>query len=125
LNPVSQSISGLLPRALARRVLASAWRVVVAALLLALSLYALGAVAEEQKPADAAAPSVPGMPPPVDIKIHYLAKVYDEPPPLSLVDPILTDNGLQGARRAIRIEISVQREKTERARALELVGSTS
>jgi hypothetical protein len=101
LNPVSQSISGLLPRALARRVLASAWRVVVAALLLALSLYALGAVAEEQKPADAAAPSVPGMPPPVDIKIHYLAKVYDEPPPLSLVDPILTDNGVQGARLAI------------------------
>ena len=41
------------------------------------------------------------MPPPVDIKIHYLAKVYDEPPPLSLVDPILTDNGVQGARLAI------------------------
>jgi hypothetical protein len=101
LNLVSQSISGLLPRALARRILASAWRGVAAALLLALPLFALGAVAEEQKPADAAAPSVPGTPPPVDIKIHYLAKAYDEPPPLSLVDPILTDNGVQGARLAI------------------------
>ena len=37
----------------------------------------------------------------MDIKIHYLAKAYDEPPPLSLVDPILTDNGVQGARLAI------------------------
>jgi hypothetical protein len=101
LNLVSQSISGLLPRALARRILASAWRGVAAALLLALPLFALGAVAEEQKPADAAAPSVPGTPPPVDIKIHYLAKACDEPPPLSLVDPILTDNGVQGARLAI------------------------
>ena len=65
LNLVSQSISGLLPRALARRILSSAWRVAAAALLLALSLFALGAVAEEQKPADAAAPSVLGTPPPV------------------------------------------------------------
>ena len=99
MNLVSQSISGWLPRALARRVLASAWR--AAALLLALPLLGLGAVAEEQKPADAAAPSIPGTPPAVDIKIHYLAKAYDEPPPLSLVDPILTDNGVQGARLAI------------------------
>jgi hypothetical protein len=107
------------------RVLAKAWRGAAAALLLALPLFGLGAVAEEQKPADAAAPSGPGTPPAVEIKIHYLTKAYDEPPPLSLVDPILTDNGLQGARRAIRIEIPVQREKTERARALELVGGTS
>ena len=41
-------------------------------------------------------------PPPVKIVIHYLGKVYDEPVPLSLVDPILTDNGLQGARLAIK-----------------------
>ena len=101
MNLVSQSISGLLPRALARRVLASARRAAAAALLLALPLLGLGAVAEEQKPADAAAPSIPGTPPAVDIKIHYLAKAYDEPPPLSLVDPILTDNGVQGARLAI------------------------
>jgi ABC transporter substrate binding protein (PQQ-dependent alcohol dehydrogenase system) len=91
----------LLPRALERRVLASAWRAVAAALLLALPLLGLGAAAQEQKPADAAAPSVPGTPPAVEIKIHYLAKAYDEPPPSSLVDPILTDNGVQGARLAI------------------------
>ncbi len=40
--------------------------------------------------------------PPVKITIHYLGKAYDdEPVPLSLVDPILTDNGVQGARLAI------------------------
>jgi ABC transporter substrate binding protein (PQQ-dependent alcohol dehydrogenase system) len=42
-----------------------------------------------------------GTPPPVTIAVHYLTKVYDEPVPLSLVDPIITDNGLQGARLAI------------------------
>jgi hypothetical protein len=91
----------LLLRPLTGRVLAEAWRGGAAALLLILPLFALGAVAEEQKPADAAAPSVPGAPPPVEIKIHYLTKAYDEPPPLSLVDPILTDKGVQGARLAI------------------------
>ena len=44
----------------------------------------------------------PATPPPVKITIHYLGKAYDdEPVPLSLVDPILTDNGVQGARLAI------------------------
>ena len=41
-------------------------------------------------------------PPAVKIVIHYLGKAYEEPVPLSLVDPILTDNGLQGARLAIQ-----------------------
>ena len=45
----------------------------------------------------------PATPPPVNITIHYLGKAYDdEPVPLSLVDPILTDNGIQGARLAIQ-----------------------
>lgn len=44
----------------------------------------------------------PATPPPVKVTIHYLGKAYDEPPPLSLVDPILTDNGIQGARLAIQ-----------------------
>src|SRR5581483_4026685 len=62
------------------------------ALLTLVALMALGARAGAQAPAPA---------PPVDITIHYLGKAYDEPPPLSLVDPILTDNGVQGARLAI------------------------
>ena len=41
-------------------------------------------------------------PPAVKIAIHCLGKEYEEPVPLSLVDPILTDNGLQGARLAIQ-----------------------
>ena len=50
--------------------------------------------------ADDTAPAA--APPPVKIAIHYLGKKYDEPVPLSLVDPVLTDNGLQGARIAIK-----------------------
>ena len=69
------------------------------AALLLLPLLALGAVAEEQKPAPA--PAAEGTPPAVTVPIHYLTKAYDEPPPLSLVDPIVTDNGLQGARLGI------------------------
>ena len=44
----------------------------------------------------------PATPPPVKITIHYLGKAYDEPVPRSLVDPVLTDNGIQGARLAIQ-----------------------
>jgi len=33
--------------------------------------------------------------------IVYLGKDYDEPPPLSLVDKVVTDNGVQGARIAL------------------------
>ncbi len=38
----------------------------------------------------------------VEAKMHYLGKLYREPPPLSLLDKILTDEGIQGARVAIR-----------------------
>jgi ABC transporter substrate binding protein (PQQ-dependent alcohol dehydrogenase system) len=51
--------------------------------------------ADEPPPAD-------GKPPVVKIVIHYLTKEYEEPVPLSLVDPILKDNGIQGARLAIQ-----------------------
>ena len=47
-------------------------------------------------------PAAEAKPPPVKIVIHYLGKAYEEPVPLSLVDPMLTDNGLQGARLAIQ-----------------------
>ena len=64
------------------------------ALAATLALIAYGARA-----ADDAQPAA--TPPPVKVVIHYLGKAYDEPVPLSLVDPILTDNGIQGARLAI------------------------
>jgi ABC transporter substrate binding protein (PQQ-dependent alcohol dehydrogenase system) len=35
------------------------------------------------------------------IPIYYLGKKYDEPLPLSVVEPIITDKGIQGARLAI------------------------
>src|SRR5262245_25651595 len=43
---------------------------------------------------------IPGMPTATKIRLVYLGKAYDEPVPLSLVDKVLTDNGVQGARLA-------------------------
>jgi len=40
-------------------------------------------------------------PPPLSTTIVYLTKDYNEPPPLSLVDKIVTDKGIQGARIAL------------------------
>jgi ABC transporter substrate binding protein (PQQ-dependent alcohol dehydrogenase system) len=77
------------------------WRA-AAALLLLLPLLGNGATAEEQRPLETPAPAVEGAPPPVNVEIHYLGKAYDEPVPLSLADKVLTDNGLQGARLAIK-----------------------
>ena len=68
----------------------------IAALATLLVLIGFGARAADDTPAAEATPPV------VKIAIHYLGKQYDEPVPLSLVDPILTDNGLQGARLAIQ-----------------------
>jgi ABC transporter substrate binding protein (PQQ-dependent alcohol dehydrogenase system) len=68
----------------------------IAAVAAFVALIGFGARAADETPA------VPGTPPVVKIVIHYLGKAYDEPPPLSLVDPILTDNGVQGARLAIQ-----------------------
>jgi ABC transporter substrate binding protein (PQQ-dependent alcohol dehydrogenase system) len=78
----------------------SIWRA-TAALLLLLPLLGNTASAEEQPPAEKPAPAAEAAPPPVNVEIHYLGKAYDEPVPLSLVDKVLTDNGIQGARLAI------------------------
>lgn len=66
------------------------------AALATLLLIGFAARAADEPPA-AEAPA-----PVVKIVIHYLGKQYEEPVPLSLVDPVLTDNGLQGARLAIQ-----------------------
>jgi hypothetical protein len=39
--------------------------------------------------------------PKATISIYYLGKKYDEPLPLSIVEPIITDKGIQGARLAV------------------------
>ncbi len=69
---------------------------------------AASARAEEAR-AQPAAPA-PGAPPPssaeeaapLTVKIVYLGKTYAEPPPLSLLDKVLTDEGVQGARIALK-----------------------
>lgn len=61
----------------------------------ALAMFAIfGARAADEMPAGDAQPTI-------KITLHYLGKEYEEPPPLSLVDKILADNGVQGARLAI------------------------
>ncbi|MEZ5875137.1 MAG: hypothetical protein R3D30_10030 [Hyphomicrobiales bacterium] len=57
---------------------------------------------------DAASSKTPN----VIIPIHYLTKQYDEPVP-SLVDPILTDNGVQGARLGVEDTIRVATSSTK------------
>jgi ABC transporter substrate binding protein (PQQ-dependent alcohol dehydrogenase system) len=59
---------------------------------------ALNVLAGASARAEPAAP----MPTQVDAKIHYLGKLYPEPAPLSLLDKILTDEGVQGARVALK-----------------------
>jgi ABC transporter substrate binding protein (PQQ-dependent alcohol dehydrogenase system) len=55
------------------------------------------------EPDETEAPEAPlaGAPPATKVRIVYLGKAYDEPVPLSLVDKVLTDNGVQGARLAV------------------------
>jgi ABC transporter substrate binding protein (PQQ-dependent alcohol dehydrogenase system) len=57
----------------------------------------------------AANPATAGQPaaadsnvPTLDVQIVYLTKKYREPPPLSLLDKVLTDEGVQGARVALK-----------------------
>ena len=51
----------------------------------------------------AAAPALPKTAqPPRKVDIVYLGKTYPEPIPLSLIDPVLTDKGVQGARLGIK-----------------------
>jgi ABC transporter substrate binding protein (PQQ-dependent alcohol dehydrogenase system) len=70
-----------------------AWRGLLLPCLLS-PLFAVAVAAEDAAPG--------GAPPaPVTIPIHYLGKAYKEPAPLSLVDKVLTDNGIQGARLAV------------------------
>ena len=52
--------------------------------------------------AGVAAPTTEPQAPPERIRIVYLSKAYGEPQPLSLMDKMLTDEGVQGARLAIK-----------------------
>ena len=58
--------------------------------------------AAEQPPPAAQSPAAPAAPAPLQVNILYLSRQYVEPPPLSLVKKIVTDEGIQGARIAIQ-----------------------
>ena len=63
--------------------------------------FAADQAAPESDKTEAADAPTPGALTAAKIQLVYLGKAYDEPVPLSLVDKILTDNGVQGARLAI------------------------
>jgi ABC transporter substrate binding protein (PQQ-dependent alcohol dehydrogenase system) len=54
--------------------------------------------AAEQPAPPAAASELPA----ISVEINYVTKQYAEPPPLSLLDKVLTDEGVQGARVALK-----------------------
>ncbi|MEW6435665.1 MAG: ABC transporter substrate-binding protein [Pseudomonadota bacterium] len=67
--------------------------------------FAAAATSMAQQPAPAAAPpaqAAPAQPAPLNVDILYLGRQYVEPPPLSLLDKIVTDQGIQGARIALQ-----------------------
>lgn len=76
------------------------------ALMLA-GLLCLSAAASAAANPETAAEKDSGLPavqagPAIGVTINYVTKKYPEPPPLSLVDKVLTDEGVQGARVALR-----------------------
>lgn len=80
---------------------------------------------QETKHTQAKTPPKTASKPKLSIKIGYLTRQYEEPPPLSLVDKILTDNGIQGARMGIKYNATTGRllghdyELVEKSVALE------
>jgi ABC transporter substrate binding protein (PQQ-dependent alcohol dehydrogenase system) len=76
-------------------------------LLMGGSLPFIGSVisgAAQQPPPAAAtpAPAAPAQPAPLHVNILYIGRQYEEPQPLSLLDKIVTDKGIQGARIALQ-----------------------
>jgi ABC transporter substrate binding protein (PQQ-dependent alcohol dehydrogenase system) len=59
--------------------------------------------------ADAKRPTRVATPVKLAVKVGYLGRAYDEPPPLSLIDKVLTDNGVQGARIGIKYNATTGR----------------
>jgi len=82
---------------LRRRAAGLAARLAALAALSAMAWLAAGPANADPKSTAARA----GAPPTVNATIVYLTKDYREPPPLSLVDKVVTDKGIQGARIAL------------------------
>lgn len=61
----------------------------------------VGAGAQESAPVPAPSRATPDAAVPLKIEIVYLSRAYEPIPPLSLLEPILTDQGVQGARMGI------------------------
>jgi ABC transporter substrate binding protein (PQQ-dependent alcohol dehydrogenase system) len=73
------------------------------ALLVGASLFFIAgtfSAAAQQPPAPQASSSPPQLAP-LEVNVLYLSRQYEEPPPLSLVEKVVTDKGIQGARIGI------------------------
>jgi ABC transporter substrate binding protein (PQQ-dependent alcohol dehydrogenase system) len=69
---------------------------------LGVSVSAAAANPEDAARQQDAPAAVVGAGPAIAIDINYVTKKYPEPPPLSLLDKVLTDEGVQGARVALK-----------------------
>jgi hypothetical protein len=70
-------------------------------LALVLMVFLMSAAYAAEAPAPEIKRSGPAPLPAEKVAIVYLGKAYEEPPPLSLLEKILTDEGIAGARLAI------------------------
>lgn len=75
---------------------------VLGAIILWFAVCAPSLARAEQIPAQTGETETASDAPVLETYIHYLGKRYPEPPPLSLLDKILTDEGIQGARVALK-----------------------
>ncbi len=56
-----------------------------------------------------AASANPAQPPALNVEIGYLGRDYPDPLPISLVEPVITDQGVQGARLGIKDNLATGR----------------
>ncbi len=63
----------------------------------------------------------PAQPAPLQVDILYLGRQYVEPPPLSLLDKIVTDQGIQGARIALQENARTGRFLNQNYRLSEMI----
>ncbi|MFT3731858.1 MAG: ABC transporter substrate-binding protein [Hyphomicrobium sp.] len=56
-----------------------------------------------------AANATPAAPPALSVEIGYLGRDYPEPIPISLLEPVVTDQGIQGARLGIKDNLATGR----------------
>jgi len=82
------------------------------------------AASDQAAPAAPAAPAPPAAPaaaPNLTVTIAYITQIVPEPPPLSLVEPIVTDKGLAGTRKGMQDNATTGRLLKQQYKLVETV----